>query len=314
MNDTFSEINGINNINSTSNNFLKYNPSSTIYPELGSPSVGPFITPMPSKDLLRNNKMYTTMTCYNCLSVLLIRKDWIFTRCGECQKINRIPRQQITENFENYSYYPEDNDLIGDIPYVYGLVICPFCIMENRIRKEAKRVTCYNCGNSFSVNGYMNDKIEKISNAYKRKYPYTFIKYNEYIPVYPYQDCNYRQNAQMLLLEKILESIKDIKKPKIAYPILFNDPFGFKYRDFLEEDNKRYYNYENRYDNNNKLVRSMDFQINKNKEEDNGFRITIKKKKKDNNSIGNKMTKSAIFEKVFFTNKLNGDNKNRKFE
>ena len=310
MSDTLSEINGMNNFNSSSNYFKNYNPSESLYPELGSPSVGPFISPLPNKEFLRNNKMYTTMTCYNCLSVLLIRKDWIFTRCGECQKVNRIPREQITENIDNFSYYQEDNDLIGDIPYVYGLVICPFCTTENRIRKEAKRVTCYKCGNSFSVNGYKNDKIQKISNSYNRKYPYSFIKNNEYIPVYLFNECNCKQNSQMELLNKILETIKDNKKPTIAYPIIFNDPFGFKYRELLDEgnSNKRYDNYRDYKCNN------MNFQISKNKKDndDNGFRITIRKKNGNKNkNIGNKMTKSAVFEKVFFTNKINEDNKNK---
>lgn len=305
MNDTLSEINGINNINTTSNNFLKYNPSTSIYPELGSPSVGPFISPIINKELLQNNKMYTTMICYNCLSVLLIRKDWIFTRCGECQKINRIPREQITEDFQNFSYYQEDNDLIGDIPYVYGLVICPFCTTENKIRKEAKRVTCYKCGNSFSVNGYKNNQIEKISNSYNKKSPYIFIKNNEYIPINTYRDCDCKRNTQIQLLNKILETIKDNKKPDIAFPILFNDPFGFKYRDLLE-DNRRYYNNSS----NDYRFSKMNFQINNNKKDndDKGFRITIKKKNGGNKNIGNKMTKSAVFEKVFF-NQLFSKNK-----
>ena len=57
---------------------------------------------------------------------------------------------------------------------------------------------------------------------------------------------------------------------------------------------------------------STNFQININKKENdlNGFRITIRKKNKnkDKNNIGNRMAKSAVFEKVFFTKKLNDDN------
>ena len=324
MNETLSEINGINNINPyQTNNLQNYIPTSQLYPELGSPSVGPFISPLPDKESIQRSKIYTTMTCYNCLSVLLIRKDWNFTRCGECQKINRIPKEKITENFGKYSYYQEDNDLIGDIPYVYGLVNCPFCTTENKIRKEAKRVTCYNCGNSFSVNGYNNNKIEKISNSYNRRFPYTLIKYNEYIPIYPHHECNCKQNY---ILEKILETIKEKKKPIITYPTLFNDPFLFKYNELIHDikSNKRYennYNNNYNYSNNNQLMKTIDFQINnnENKKKDNdfnGFRITIRKKNKDkyNKSYnGNNLSKSAVFEKVFFTNKLNDNNENKNF-
>ena len=299
MNDTLSEINGINNINSQS-----------IYPELGSPPVGPFVSPALSEQLL-NNRIYTTMTCYNCLSVLLIRKDWNFTRCGDCQKINRIPKSQITEDNTINPYFQEDNDLIGDIPYVYGLVNCPFCATENKIRKEAKRVTCYNCGNNFTVNGYSNDRIKRLSNYEKNKYPNYFMRYKEYVPIYIPHECSCKQNMQNFLLDKILENIKDIKKPSIPYPLLFNDPFGFHYRNLIEDNN---YTYNKRYsdNSNNYLVNSTNFQINKNKKENdlNGFRITIRKKNKnkDKNNFGNKMTKSAVFEKVFFTKKLNDDN------
>ena len=58
----------------------------------------------------------------------------------------------------------------------------------------------------------------------------------------------------------------------------------------------------------------MNFQIKNKENESNGFRITIRKKNNNKNNIGNKMTKSAVFEKVFFTNKLNNDNKITKFE
>ena len=304
MNDTFSEINGINNINTKTNYFTKYNPSESIYPELGSPPMGPYVSPIPPEQLM-NKKIYTTMTCYNCLCVLLVRKDWNFTRCGECQKINRIPKEQITENFDKYNYYQEDNDLLGDIPYVYGLVNCPFCATENKIRKEAKRVTCYNCYNNFTVNGFQNEKINRINN-YNNKYPNTFIKYKEFIPVYFPHECDCKQKTELMLLNKILDNIKDIKKPTIAYPLLFNDPYGFKYRDLLESNHNKRYDVDNYKYNNNSLVRSMDFQINKNKKENesNGFKITIRKKNRDKNNNGNKMTKSAVFEKVFFTNKL----------
>ena len=135
------------------------------------------------------------MTCYNCLSVLLIRHDWNYTRCGECQKINKIPHknytsfQQSNNNniYNNSNNFYEDSinntDLIGDVPYVYGVVNCPFCTTENKIRKEAKRITCYNCANSFSVNGYSNNKQNNVRETITK-----VIHTGEYIPVY--QDNN----------------------------------------------------------------------------------------------------------------------------
>ena len=68
-------------------------------------------------------------------------------------------------------------------------------------------------------------------------------------------------------------------------------------------------------------MKTMDFQINNNekkkKENDsNGFRITIRKKNKDNidkSYNGNNLSKSAAFEKVFFTNNLNDSNEKKNF-
>ena len=51
-----------------------------------------------------------------------------------------------------------------------------------------------------------------------------------------------------------------VKKPQIAYPLLFNDPYGFHYRDLLRDNHNKRYN-ENSYINNNQLVKSMNFQI-----------------------------------------------------
>lgn len=296
MSNTYSEIND-NNINND-------------YPELGSPSTGPYISPNFNQNLSYNDQIYGTMVCYNCLSVLLIRHDWNYTRCGECQKVNKIPHrnntpfQQSKYNiYNNSNNYYEDStnntDLIGDIPYVYGVVNCPYCTTENKIRKEAKRITCYNCANSFNVNGYSNNN----NNYNYNKEPITkLIQTREYIPFYPNNNnCNCNNTAQLLMLQKILQELKEKKKPSIAYPTIFADPYGFRYRDLI---------WNNRYgegdDNDNKKIRVPVFlsqQKIKKENESNGFRITIKKKNKNEND-DNKLAKSSSFEKVFFTNKL----------
>ena len=314
MSDSLSEMNSSRYINYQDIN----NPQS--YPEIGSPSVGPYISTSLSQNLPYNDQIYGTMVCYNCLSVLLIRKDWNYTRCGECQKIKRIPQKNnIPLQHSSYNIYNNNNnfyedslnnnknELIGDVPYVYGLVNCPYCSTENKITKDAKRITCYNCANSFNVNdssNYIKETVTKV------------IHTGEYIPVYQNQDnhCNCKSNSlQLLMLDKILQELKDKKRPQIAYPTIFADPFGFYYRDLIG-----YGPYNNRYGDNN--VRKIRIPVSYSqpkikKNEPDGFRITIKKRNKDNNG-DNKLSKSdsSVFEKVFFTNKLKDDFNKKKYE
>ena len=304
MSDNFSELNDNNNINYQNNDF----------PEIGSPTSGPYISPTFNQNLTYNDQIYGTMVCYNCLSVLLIRHDWNYTRCGECQKINKIPHknytsfQQSNNNniYNNSNNFYEDSinntDLIGDVPYVYGVVNCPFCTTENKIRKEAKRVTCYNCANSFNANGYSNNN----PNNYVKETITKVIHTGEYIPVYQdNSNCNCKNNSmQLFMLERILQELKEKKKPLIAYPTIFADPYGFKYRDLI-------WNHNNRYGDENKKIRiplSVSQPKPKKEEESNGFRITIKKRNKNENNE-NKLAKSAssAFEKVFFTNRIKDD-------
>ena len=305
----------IENYNDTFN--YENNNNSQIYPEIGSPSVGPFVSPTFNQNLSYNDQIYGTMVCYNYLSVLLIRHDWNYARCGECQKINKVPHKNNTNNIPNNNnmiynnnvnnFYEDsqENDFLGDIPYVYGVVNCPFCTTENKIRKESKRVTCYNCANSFSVNGYSSMKKQK---NVSRSLP-KIIKYREFVPVYQNNDCNCNNNsAQLFMLSKILDELKQKKKPLIAYPTLFHDPFGFYYRDLIGN---------NRYGDDEIKIRrplSISKPTIKKESDSNGFKITIRKKNKDENTE-NKLSKSAALEKVFFTNRLkDGNNKDAEFE
>ena len=303
MNDTLSEINRTTNYQNT-----KY----PQFPDLGSPSVGPFISPSQNQNILYNDQIYGTMVCYNCLSVLLIRKDWNYTRCGECQKINKIPhknyiplQQSNNSIYNNTNNFFEDSEniseLIGDIPYVYGVVNCPFCTTENKIMRDAKRITCYKCANSFNVNGYSNNNSKVVKDTSTK-----IIHIGGYIPLYQNNnECNCSKNGlQLLLLDRILQELKEKKRPLIAYPTLFADPFGFGYRDLIGNNN-----YNNRYGDNdeNRKIRGLSFSQPKIKKESesNGFRITIRKKNKNENE-DNQLSKStnSVFEKVFFTNKL----------
>ena len=284
-----------NNINYQRNENLQF-------PEIGSPSVGPYISPTFNQNLSYNDQIYGTMVCYNCLSVLLIRHDWNYARCGECQKINKIPHRNNSTNSNNFYGESENiSDLIGDVPYVFGIVNCPFCTTENKIRKDSKRITCYNCSNSFNVNGYSNSK----NNVVREKVT-KVIHTGEYIPVYQNNNnnhCNCSNTVQLMMLDKILNEIKEKKKPLIAYPTIFADPFGFQYRNLIQ-NNYRYKDYNE----NRRIIKPLSISQPKLKKDSdsNGFRITIKKKNKnENGNISLNKSESTVFEKIFFTNKLN---------
>ena len=299
-------------MNTTSNNDINYQSNDNLqFPEIGSPSVGPYISPTFNQNLSYNDQIYGTMVCYNCLSVLLIRHDWNYAKCGECQKINKIPHRNISSNQNsNYNIYNNSNnfyddsqnmsDLLGDIPYVYGIVNCPFCSTENKIRKDSKRITCYNCANSFNVNGYTNSQNPK----YVKEKITKVIHTGEYIPVYQNNNnhCNCTNTVQLFILDKILNELKEKKKPRIAYPTIFYDPFGFHYREINTP---------------RKIIKPFSFSQPKIKKEShsNGFRITIKKLNKNENGNNNLSKSASSVEKVFFTNKLKNDiNKRKDYE
>ena len=245
---------------------------------------------------LNKDRQEKTVVCWNCQSLLLVKEGWQIVECSECNKLNRIaPSNDInqTRNIDVGRSYGNLN-IKGDAPFMYGIVVCPMCETENKFSKYDTNVNCYKCGYTiFLKNSPFNNGISDISRSYDftpRNYPnYGYINPPPYNPnviqvrgIFPMPPIVPLYNNDYTLL-KILELLK--KKPKktyIPYPM---------YPQF-------------RYDDEPKQIRYVP--INEKKEPKNeDFKITIRKKPKNNKIKWNKnefkIKNNDAFERVFFT-------------
>ena len=244
---------------------------------------------------LDRGKREKTVVCWNCQSLLMVKEGWQIVECSECNKLNRISTSQNegTRNIDVGKSYGNLNNK-GDVPYMYGIVICPMCESENRFSKYATNINCYKCGYTiFLKESPFNNGINNLRHSYDFTYrnnlnygyinppPYNpnVIQIRGIIPVPPM--IPYYNNDYTLL--KILELLK--KKPKktyVPYPI-------FPHYRFDDEPKQQ--------------IRYVP--VNEKKEPKNeDFKITIRKKPKNKFSYSKNRYNSYnndIFEKVFFT-------------
>ena len=91
-----------------------------------------------------------TMVCWNCASVLMVKDEWSVVKCTNCGKINRVPGTEdnvdsairLNDNMNHFDLY---------VPYVYAVITCPFCQTENKVRKDAEHIVCFQCHNSYNI-------------------------------------------------------------------------------------------------------------------------------------------------------------------
>jgi len=241
------------------------------------------------------SKQEKTVVCWNCQSLLLVKPHWQIVECSECNKLNRILNTEFEENNTRQvdigKRYGNLNNR-NDVPYIYGIAVCPMCETENRFSKNAININCYKCGFTiFLKDSPFNNGINRLSQSYDftpRNYPnYGYINPPPYNPnviqirgLIPVPPMIPQYNNDYTLL-KILELLK--KKPKktyVPYPM-------FPYYKLDEEPKPQ--------------IRYIPFKERKEpKEED--FKITIRKKPKNKyNYNGFRTNNNNAFEKVFFT-------------
>jgi len=241
------------------------------------------------------SKQEKTVVCWNCQSLLLVKPHWQIVECSECNKLNRILNTEFEENNTRQvdigKRYGNLNNR-SDIPYIYGIAVCPMCETENKFSKNATNINCYKCGFTiFLKDSPFNNGINRLSQSYDftpRNYPnYGYINPPPYNPnviqvrgLIPVPPMIPQYNNDYTLL-KILELLK--KKPKktyVPYPM-------FPYYKLDEEPKPQ--------------IRYIPFKERKEpKEED--FKITIRKKPKNKHKYnGFRTNNNNAFEKVFFT-------------
>ncbi len=275
-----------------------------IPPELNGP-IGQPTESLPDSGgvLLQKPNADKTVVCWNCLSVLIVRDEWNVVECSECHKLNRVPHEDFPGD-QKISLHESYNHFDVNIPYVFGIVVCPFCRTENRFRRDADHIVCFKCHHSFNVNEKLYGNVSynfPLHEKYRFSdvYP-NIINYRGFYPQpLPIPKCNCAETEVML--QKILKTMKKKNKEEstqfrniIPYPMY--NPFMFRYpgyNDFIGRD---------------RGSSTPEIQYIPIKEEpketktdDEGFKITIRKKPKERFNSSGKVSKSAVFEKIFYT-------------
>ena len=171
------------------------------------------------------SKQEKTVVCWNCQSLLLVKPHWQIVECSECNKLNRIlntededtGRIDVGKSYGNLK-------VKNDVPYIYGIAVCPMCETENKFAKHATNINCYKCGfTMFLKDSPFNNGINSLSHSYDftpRNYQdYGYINPPPYNPnviqvrgIFPVPPIIPQYNNYDYTLLKILELLK--KKPK----------------------------------------------------------------------------------------------------
>jgi hypothetical protein len=104
-----------------------------------------------------------TLMCWNCETILMIKEDWNVVQCPTCEKINRKPidKNMLANNLNNLAniQYSNMNHFDVNMPFVYVVIICPYCRTDNKVRKNAEHMICYKCHNSVNIVKESNGSI-----------------------------------------------------------------------------------------------------------------------------------------------------------
>lgn len=117
----------------------------------GEPTSGPENPPEKTKvQKIKNPEGSKTIVCWNCLSILMVQSEWSVVECTTCGKYNRVPSGDYKDPKNVIVLNENLNHFDLKVPYVYGIITCPYCQTENRFRRDAEHIVCYKCHHSFS--------------------------------------------------------------------------------------------------------------------------------------------------------------------
>lgn len=228
-------------------------------------------------NLQDTKKEEKSIVCWNCLTVLMVKPEWKIIQCPHCDKFNRVPLEE--DNAPKSAMTLDDSKNHFDIvaPYVYALMTCPYCQTENKVRKEAEHVICYNCSNSFSIENptikcisskqpiTLSSKVARFSDVFFDPMVVP-ARYRMPSPMIIKSNCNQCSNNQQLMMEAvntITNPPQPIPKPVDKYAAirkLINDV-----EEIDSNRNKKFNKNKINYSMNGKKINSMPgFNINKN--------------------------------------------------
>ncbi len=180
-------------------------------------------------------------------------------------------------------------------------MICPFCYTKNLFEGDADELICYKC--SRKIKSEDNNEIPEIlterESLDKKIIGWKLVPNPQFVE-HPLTPIPQNSNNTDYLLKKILKSIKKQNILKESNPV--PTPMYNPYIPYPVFDYRRSLSYSNEYDDRNlrtREIRYIPIKTESEKEKNEGYRITIRKRNKKKNGMG----KSTVFEKVFYINK-----------
>lgn len=250
----------------------------------------------------KTNSNQIIISCWNCLNRFHSYTFQEVAKCPKCSKYNRVPNVNISQNLNHFS-----NDIT--INNLDKIITCPFCYTKNIFQGEADELLCYKCGNNIrqgSINSQKEENRKII--GWKIVPSQQTILTPPIVPPNPVTTSLQIESNTDYLLKKILKNLKkqrNLDDINAIQPYKYNpfpppNFFPYPFADYFISKRIRNMDDELGRERNNKIytpeIRYIPIKTENNKQNSNGYKITIRKKHRQRNEI----SKSTIFEKVFY--------------
>ena len=260
-----------------------------------------------------NSNLQRNKICWNCSNIFYYNDNEQVALCPNCNKYNHISQinnksRNINNNFISNLNNLENNRTIDNSEKI---ITCPFCYTKNLFNSEAEELICYNCRkniksgfiNPFQINsGNIGAQLDKNIVGW-RIVP---SQQSFLTPPNPMTPPPQNESNTDYLLKKILKKLKKQKNINeynaIQQPnyIPFNAPNYIPFP-IVDYYNSRSINYIDDYPGRNNNVsiseiRYLPIKTEREQPKKDGYKITIRKKKRDEKGI----SKSTVFERVFY--------------
>ena len=244
-----------------------------------------------------------TITCWNCLNRFHSYNLQEVSKCPNCSKYNRVPNVNISPNF--------NNDIT--INNLDKIITCPYCNTKNIFQRDADELLCYKCRNNIRQGSSISHQLNSQNENNRQIIGWKIVPSQQTILTPPVVSPNPVTPSLQIesntdyLLKKILKNMKKQKNvdDRAIHPFKYNPfppPYFFPYPFPDYFIGKRIRNIDDEYERerNNKIctseIRYIPIKTENNKPNNNGYKITIRKKHRFGKEISNR----TIFEKVFY--------------
>ena len=176
-----------------------------------------------------------TIICWNCMSVLMVKDEWSVVRCTNCGKINRVPGTEdnldgairLNDNMNHFDLY---------VPFVYAVITCPFCQAENKVRKDAEHIICFQCHNSYNIQHEPWENMVANKSSSNKEYP--IVQQPTVV-----NTCDNSGNEEtQRLLKKLIKTLKNQERKPIPIMPMYDSyrPIRELVRDVDDIDDRRF--------------------------------------------------------------------------